>query len=149
MTEEEQIQALTKALVNAAAPQESASFEDVLRLMADQPTRGKSNPLGSGVGEAWALAQFVTPVAMAIGTWVVKDILAKTVADVVTAKLKPLAQALLDKVLKRNPGTSATLSDADIQTLQAAIEEIARKRGASHERIQQLNDGVRRLITET
>ena len=67
------------------------------------------------------------------------------------AKLKPLVEKLFSKVLKTAaPADAASaVSDEDLQTLQTAIEQVARKQGASPERIRQLSEGVRRLMCGT
>lgn len=149
------IDALARHLVEASAPSEAPLFAEIVREAKSAPSRGASNPLGSGVGESWALAQFVTPIAMAVATWAAKDVLGKAVADAAVAKLKPLVERLFSKVLRiASPGSTpaagaaAAVSDEDLQTLQAAIEHVARKQGASPERVQQLSEGVQRLMRE-
>lgn len=134
--------------MEASAPSEVEDFGEFMREIRSGPARRTSNPLGSGLGEAWALAQFVTPIAVGVATWAAKDVLGKTVADVAIAKLKPLVQEFFTKVLKPTDpnNTASAVSDEDLQTLQAAIEQVARKQGASPERIQQLSEGVRRLM---
>lgn len=147
--------ALAHQLVEELAPSEAPLFQDILRETNHASGRRSSNPLGSGVGESWALAQFVTPVAVAVASWAAKDVLGKLVADVTVAKLKPFIERLFSKVLREAaPGTptadaSEAISEADLKSLQTAIEEVARKHGASDERSRQISEGVCRLMRRT
>jgi len=146
---QDQIDSFARRLVAASAPSESAVFDEVLHETKKQ-RRKAGDPLGSGVGESWALAQFLTPVAIGIATWAAKDVLGKAVADVAVSKLKPLLNELFSKALKTAGQTNAvsSVSDEELRTLQTAIEQIARKHKASPEQIQQLLDGVRRLMRD-
>ncbi|WP_157269881.1 hypothetical protein [Azohydromonas aeria] len=143
-----QVHDLALILVNKISPEEVPLFEEIYSEISKSPSRHTSNPLGSGVGEGWALAQFITPVAMSVAGWFINEVLFKSAADVINDKLKEAMKKLITSKEKTASERKCNLhfTEEQIRHLKNKAEEVACAHGADKDAARKIAEALESIF---
>lgn len=153
-SEEEDARRVALMLTEAIAPHELAIFDEVwTSSIKESAAKQRAHPLGSGVGEGWAMMQLVSPYLIAVSTWLLKDIVAKAASDIVVEKIKVAVKAKLTKPSAvQQPSGADEIPTAQrqlVRKLAAESAAVAQRFGAHAEHIGEIERQLELLLTES